>query len=191
MDAGWTAVVVTLLLGVPTLIYAIRATRVGEMTLEFEQRRLHAEKMANLEFASPHGRPEIWRFMSGTGHQTAWVHGWVRNRGPSYAVELNWSATMGSDRLNIGNAPDFLLPDPIDSSQVTMEIPLGPDLAPKRDPIRIVVELIDDEKRKAMQWCLRFAGDPTSDPESWTLENLDCISLKPRNGRWAQPFNLR
>jgi hypothetical protein len=98
---------------------------------------------------------------------------------------------VGSEQVSIGSSPDFLVPDPIDENQLLVELPLGPDGAPKREPVRILVELSDDEKRKTVQWCVQFAGDPQGNPDDWTLENLDCISLKPRSGTWAQPLPNR
>jgi hypothetical protein len=187
MDAGWVAVGITLLLGIPTLIYAKRSAAVGEKTLALDQRRLHLEKLANLELATRRGRPRLWHCIGRMDRQTAWFEASVRNRGPAYAVELEWSATIGSEQVNMGHPPEFLVPDPIDENQLMVELPLGPDLAPKREPGRVVVKFSDDEKRKAAQWCFRFAGDPAASTDEWTLENLDCLSLKPRSGTWAQP----
>jgi hypothetical protein len=182
--AGWS-IVIAVILGFPTLWFAYRATRVSEQTLLLERRRADAEKRARLEFAEPRGRGKIWSSVGRTAHQTAWFETEVRNRGPAHALDLQWSAIVGTNEVEVGHAPDRLYV--MDEEQVIVAIPLDSDLAPIPQVIRIKVVLTDDEGRKSFQWCLRFAGDRHHGPEEWTLEDLDCISLKPRNARWAQP----
>ena len=71
-EAGW-GIVITLLLGIPTLLFAYRATRVSEQTLALEQRRDHADKQSRLEFTPPYQNKNNWRFMSRTNREDWFV----------------------------------------------------------------------------------------------------------------------
>ena len=112
----------------------------------------------------------------------------IRNRGPAHALDMKWSASVDSVPAFMGHAPPDRL-YVLDEQQLMVEVPLGPENAPVRDVVRIKAELTDDEGHKAVQWCLRFTGDPHGNPEDWTLEDLDCISLRPRRGGWPQPLH--
>jgi hypothetical protein len=189
MDVAGAIGFITLLVSIGALWFAWRATAISQETLSFDRARDRAAKLAQLEFIGPHYHEKTWRSMGRTIRDTVPFETRARNRGPAAALDLKWSAAMGSTPLRIGNALDFLYE--LHDYQFILEAPLGPDLAPLPDPIQIEVASTDQESRKTYRWCVRFAGDRLADPASWTLEDLDCISLKPRSATWAQPLPNR
>ena len=183
MDAAGWAIVITPLLGVPTLWFAIRATRVSEQTLALEQRRERETKRAILEMADPDRRGRIWRFMGFWPGQADRSHAYfestARNRGPAVAYDVDWSAFVGADMVELsGGRPTFLYP--LHDGQLVAKIPLAADLSPPPEPIRIHVAWTDDENRKTGNWCFRFAGERDGDPHAWTATEVDFISLRPK-----------
>jgi hypothetical protein len=185
MDAGWAGVVVAIGFGIAAWYYSKRSAHFGEKTYEFEVQRDKAAKLSHLELVMPRGHERLWTFIGGTANQVASFSTYVRNRGPSHALDMDWSASAGDEPIRIGNAPDFL--GAFDDYQLVVEIPLRPDLTPRHETAKVTVALTDGEGAKRYRWCVLFVGDSTSDPHQWTLQVLDCLSLEPRSGTWAQP----
>jgi hypothetical protein len=183
VDATGWGILITLVLGVPTLWFAIRATRASEQAVALEQRREREAKRAALEMADPDRRGQIWQFMGfwpGLADRShAYFESTARNRGPAVAYDVDWSAFVGPERIELsGGLPPFLYP--LHDGQVVVKIPLAADLSPTAEPVRIHVDWTDDESRKSGDWCFRFAGDGQGDPHTWTATEVDCISRKPR-----------
>jgi hypothetical protein len=106
--AGW-GIVIAVILGVPTLWFAYRATRVGEQTLKLERQRELGDKLARLELIGSQPLSEVWNCMGRTDDQTAWFDAEVRNRGPAHALELHWSASIDPDKVGMEHSqPDRL-----------------------------------------------------------------------------------
>jgi hypothetical protein len=185
IDAGWAGVVVAIGFGIAAWYYSKRSAHFGEKTYEFEIQRDKAAKLTHLELIRPREQESLWHFIGGTANQVASFSTDVRNRGPAHALDVNWAASLPGVPATVGNTPDYFMA--IDDYQLVVEIPLHADLTPKHETLQVNVTLTDGEGPKQYRWCLRLVGDPKADPNTWTLQVVDCISLKPRRGTWAQP----
>jgi hypothetical protein len=183
--AGW-GILITLVPGVPTLWFAIRATRASEQTLSLEQRRDRESKRASLGFADSRRQGAVWQargyWPNGASRSSVHFHTHVRNRGPAVARDIDWEVIAEGEKLRLGpQAPTQLFPH--EEQHLDVFVPLELGGSPVSSPVRFNIAWVDDSGPRSEHSCFRFNDNGSPDPHTWTATELDCVSFEPKQGR--------